>query len=164
MKKLLLILFLVPFFTSAEAQQKKTTKPARAITQKVFNSANKSVTVYTTADKTDLRISETEKLQFSPFKQPMETEVFVLVDPSKTFQSFLGIGGALTDASAETFAKLSPAKQKEFMTAYYDVNKGIGYTLARTNIASCDFSSGSYADTLIHIVVCGHKFFLPCRR
>ena len=30
------------------------------------------------------------------------------------------------------------------MQAYYDVNKGIGYTLARTNIHSCDFSSGSY--------------------
>ena len=145
MKKLLLILFLVPFFTSANAQQKKNTKSTKSVVQKVFNYANKSVTVYTTADKTDLRISATEKLQFSPFKQPMETEVFVLVDPTKTFQSFLGIGGALTDASAETYAKLSPARQKEFMSAYYDVNKGIGYTLARTNIASCDFSSGSYA-------------------
>ncbi|MEA3425671.1 MAG: hypothetical protein U9R46_05460, partial [Bacteroidota bacterium] len=41
---------------------------------------------------------------------------------------------ALTDASAETFAKLPKEKQEEFLTAYYDVNKGIGYTLARTNI------------------------------
>lgn len=30
------------------------------------------------------------------------------------------------------------------MTAYFDPGKGIGYTLLRTNMNSCDFSSGSY--------------------
>ncbi len=57
----------------------------------------------------------------------------------------LGIGAALTDASAETFYKLPKDKQREFMTAYFDKEKGIGYTLARTHIQSCDFSSGSYS-------------------
>jgi len=57
----------------------------------------------------------------------------------------VGIGGSLTDASAETFAKLPKDKQKELLTAYYDAEKGIGYTLARTTIQSCDFSSGSYS-------------------
>ena len=42
------------------------------------------------------------------------------------------------------FAKLSKDKQQELLNAYYDKDKGIGYTLARTNIHSCDFSSGSY--------------------
>jgi glucosylceramidase len=56
----------------------------------------------------------------------------------------LGIGGALTDASAEVFAKLPKSKQQEFLDAHYG-SKGIGYTLARTNIHSCDFSSGSYS-------------------
>jgi glucosylceramidase len=50
----------------------------------------------------------------------------------------------LTDASAETFYKLSPAQQDKFLTAYFDPKNGIGYTLARTNIHSCDFSSSSY--------------------
>jgi glucosylceramidase len=50
----------------------------------------------------------------------------------------------LTDASAETFSKLPELKQEEFLKAYFDKGKGIGYTLARTNINSCDFSSGSY--------------------
>jgi glucosylceramidase len=76
--------------------------------------------------------------------QPLETQFCVFVDPSKTFQDFIGIGGALTDASAETFAKLPKEKQEEFLTAYYNKEKGIGYSLARTNIHSCDFSSGSY--------------------
>ena len=68
----------------------------------------------------------------------------MFANPDKTFQTFIGIGGALTDASAETFAKLPEASQKELLEAYYDNDKGIGYTFARTNINSCDFSSGSY--------------------
>ncbi|MFC7669552.1 glycoside hydrolase family 30 beta sandwich domain-containing protein [Hymenobacter humi] len=68
----------------------------------------------------------------------------VFVDPAHAFQTMLGIGGALTDASAETFAKLPKAQQQEFLRAYYSPTAGIGYTLARTSIHSSDFSSGSY--------------------
>ncbi len=111
--------------------------------EKSFAVDNK-VAVYTTADNTELRISPTETLSFKPMAQPLETQICVFVEPKRTFQTFLGIGGALTDSSAETFAKLPKAKQEEFLTAYYDKEKGIGYSLGRTNIHSCDFSSGSY--------------------
>jgi len=104
----------------------------------------KSVTVYSTTFGTDQRISETEKLDFTSAVQPKETEISVFVNPSITFQTLLGIGGAITDASAETFARLSEDKQRELIKAYYDKTEGIGYTMARTNIHSCDFSSGSY--------------------
>ena len=106
--------------------------------------AAREIAVYTTADNTDYRISATDKLTFKPMGQPKETQVCVFVDPSKRFQTILGIGGALTDASAETFAKLPPAQQRELLDAYFDPDKGIGYTLGRTNIHSCDFSSSSY--------------------
>jgi glucosylceramidase len=43
-------------------------------------------------------------------KQPLETQVCIFVNPEKKFQTFMGIGGAITDASAEVFAKLSPEK------------------------------------------------------
>jgi len=104
----------------------------------------KKVVVYTTAENTKLRISQTETIQFVDFGQPKETQPCVFIDPSKTFQTFVGVGGAITDASAETFAKLPKDKQQEILQQYYDPNKGIGYSLARTNIHSCDFSSGSY--------------------
>ncbi|MEP6922827.1 MAG: glycoside hydrolase family 30 protein [Pyrinomonadaceae bacterium] len=104
----------------------------------------KKVAVYTTAEKSDYRITATETLSFKPLAQPVESQICVFVEPTKTFQTFLGIGAALTDASAETFAKLPADKQKEFLTAYFDEEKGIGYKLARTHIHSCDFSSGSY--------------------
>jgi len=104
----------------------------------------KEVTVYTTAENTSHRLSATDKLRFKHLGQPLETQICVFVDPSRTFQTILGIGGALTDAAAETYAKLPGDKQKEIVKAYFDSRDGIGYTLARTNIHSCDFSSGSY--------------------
>lgn len=119
----------------AMAQQ---TKPA-------YTAANKKVKVYVTAKGTDDRLKETETLTFSDKPQPVETETVVFVDPSKKFQTMLGIGGALTDASAEVFYKLPKDKQKELLTSYFDKDKGIGYTLGRTNIQSCDFSSDSYS-------------------
>ncbi|NOR29451.1 MAG: glycosyl hydrolase [Lutibacter sp.] len=100
--------------------------------------------VYTTRALDDTKLQLTGEVIFSDFKQPLETEVSILVSPSKQFQTFLGIGAALTDASAETFYKLSKENQDHFMEAYYSVDKGIGYTLARTIIHSCDFSSESY--------------------
>ena len=109
-----------------------------------FSLTGKKISVYTTADSTEYRLSPMGTLSFKEMGQPFETQICVFVDPSKTFQTFLGIGAALTDASAETFAKLSKEKQQEFLQAYFDKEKGIGYTLARTNIHSCDFSSGSY--------------------
>ncbi len=122
----------------AFSQQKNKIKPAS------FSVKGKTVAVYTSADGTNLRLTKTDNLQFTDLKQPLETQLCVFVNPSKTFQTFLGIGGAITDASAEVFAKLTKENQKEFLEAYYDKEKGIGYSIIRTNIHSCDFSSGSY--------------------
>ena len=108
------------------------------------NMAKGKVIVYTTADTANYRLTLTDTLVFAAKGQPNEREIVVFIDPSKQFQSFLGIGGALTDASAETFYKLPKDKQKEILTAYYDKEKGIGYTVGRTNINSCDFSSDMY--------------------
>ncbi len=119
-------------------------KLANAQNTAPYSTNGKTVKVFVTAKGTDNRITQTGTLQFTDEPQPVETEVFVDVDPSKTFQTMLGIGAALTDASAETFYKLPKDKQQELLTAYFDKDKGIGYTLARTHIQSCDFSSGSY--------------------
>ena len=101
--------------------------------------------IYTTAaggtDKLKLTASE---IEFNDFKQPLETEASILVNPNKQYQTFVGIGAALTDASAETYYKLGEAEQERFMEAYFSVENGIGYSLARTIIHSCDFSSASY--------------------
>ena len=137
MKKITILTFLAVSFIAFSQQKSK-------IPAKVFSTKDKIVTVYTTADSTKLRLTQTDKLVFVASKQPLETEISVFVEPTKTFQTLLGIGGAITDASAEVFAKLSKEKQQEFLNAYYDKEKGIGYSLLRTTIHSSDFSSGSY--------------------
>lgn len=106
--------------------------------------APREVAVHTTADGTEYRLTPTGTVAFRPMAQPLENQVAVFVDPTRRAQTILGIGGALTDSAAEVFARLSPARQQELLQAYYDPAKGIGYTLARTNIHSCDFSSASY--------------------
>src|SRR2546429_2231045 len=81
---------------------------------------------------------------FKPTEPTSEGKVYVFADPRRTFQPMIGIGGALTDAAAETFAKLPPARQEELLQADYSAGRGIGYTPGRTNIHSCAFSSESY--------------------
>ncbi|HOW24272.1 MAG TPA: glycoside hydrolase family 30 protein [Bacteroidales bacterium] len=105
---------------------------------------NRDVLIYTTAENTEYRLTRTNALPFSYYGQPFENQPCIFVDPSRLFQTFVGIGGALTDASAETFAQLSPETQEAFLTAYFSKTEGIGYSIIRTNINSCDFSSGSY--------------------
>ena len=112
----------------------KTAQPVKPIKAQVF----------VTAKDTLLRLTQASDVSFEDFGQPLETQVCIFVDPTRTFQTMVGIGGALTDASAETFAKLPVKAQNEVLTAYYDGKTGIGYNFARTSIASCDFSSGTY--------------------
>ena len=103
-----------------------------------------SNTIYTTEALGEVKLQQTGKATFSDFQQPLETEASILVNTGVEHQTLVGIGAALTDAAAETFYKLKPEAQEKFFEAYYDKEKGIGYSLGRTIIHSCDFSSGSY--------------------
>jgi len=99
--------------------------------------------IYTTAEDTGERLTEGSTLAFQPATQPLETEIAVFVNPGKTFQSFLGIGGAITDASAEVFSMLTGDKQEELLNAYFSED-GINYNIIRTSIHSSDFGLGSH--------------------
>ncbi|MCY1633192.1 glycoside hydrolase family 30 protein [Marinifilum sp. D737] len=103
----------------------------------------KKASIYTTAKDTDLRLNKSGSVQFKKVKQALETENSIFVNPNKTFQTFIGIGGAITDSSAEVFAELSKEKQEELLQAYYG-KSGIDYSLMRTSIHSCDFSKGNF--------------------
>ena len=109
----------------------------------VENYKNKTLQVYTTAKDTELRLTKTNKQKFTDKVQPLETEVSVFVNPKKTFQKYLGIGGAITDASSEVFSKLNEQQQSEFLEAYFGKD-GIRYNIIRTSIHSSDFGLGSH--------------------
>ncbi|WP_167959017.1 glycoside hydrolase family 30 protein [Anaerosporobacter faecicola] len=64
--------------------------------------------------------------------------------PEKTKQSMKGFGGAFTEAAGYTVSQMSEEQQKEIAKAYYG-EEGIGYTLGRVSINSCDFALGNYA-------------------
>ncbi len=121
-------------------------KPTTSTTEKepirIYNSKAK---VFVTAKDTTLRLNVLGEFKMEAFDQPLETQPFVLIDPERTFQTMEGIGAALTDASAETFYKMPENARAQLLNAFFDAEKGIGYNFARTNIASCDFSSGSYS-------------------
>lgn len=110
---------------------------------KIESFLNKKVQVFTTAENTDLRLEKTNEVAFEKTNQPTEDQVSVFVNENKTFQKYMGIGGAITDASAEVFAKLGSEKQEELLQAYFSKD-GIGYNVIRTSIHSCDFSSASH--------------------
>ena len=139
MNKISLVFGLIVLASCANNEGNKSETNASS-----FSTDGKKVTVYTTADSTNLRLSPTDTLSFTDKGQPVESEITVFVDPTKTYQEFIGIGAALTDASAETYYKLPKDKQQEIIKAYFDKQSGIGYTIGRTNINSCDFSSDMY--------------------
>lgn len=138
MKRLLTLIVLSLFFIGISENSIAEGKERSKL------SGEKKVIVYTTADSTELRLTLTDTKTLEPADQPQESEVSVFVNAKKLFQTFWGIGAALTDASAEVFAKLPKEKQEQFLKSYFDIKDGIGYTLARVPIHSCDFSSASF--------------------
>jgi glucosylceramidase len=103
--------------------------------------------VYLTAKGTGDRVTRKTELASESVAQPDEHTPAVILDRTKRFQTIVGIGGALTDASAETFYKLPAERREEILTALFDSTRGDGFTLCRTHIHSCDFSSESYSYT-----------------
>lgn len=138
MKKITILLLVLTFLCCGQIEKApKKTKP-------LYSTKGKKVTVYTTASETNLRLSITNTTSFERAPQARENEVSIFVKPNKTFQSFIGIGAAITDASAEVFATLSKEKQEYFLKSYFHTQEGIGYSLLRTTIHSADFGRGSY--------------------
>jgi glucosylceramidase len=66
-------------------------------------------------------------------------------DPSQRFQEMIGFGGALTESAAWALAQLPAEKRAEVIRRYFDPRDGLGYTLARIHINSCDFSLNLWA-------------------
>lgn len=141
-------IFVAALFLFSCSENKNPSEKPRASSSEPadssFSTQGRKVLVYTTADTANYRLTLTDTLSFNVKPQPFENELSVFVDPTQTFQTFFGIGGAITDASAETFYKMPKDKQQELLNAYFSREKGIGYTVARTNINSCDFSSDMY--------------------
>jgi len=103
------------------------------------------VQVFRTAQDTGDRLTKQAPLTFEVGLEPPTPSI--LVDSGTRYQEIEGFGGAFTEAAALTFFNMSAARQAEILKAYFDPAQGLGYTLCRTHINSCDFATGNYAYT-----------------
>lgn len=90
----------------------------------------------------DIRLSETEKLEF--VADHGEEMQLINIHPEVKYQEIMGFGGAFTEAAGYTLAQMTPEQQDEMINAYFGED-GIGYSFCRNHINSCDFSLGNYA-------------------
>ena len=111
------------------------------------------IRTYCTAQDTPYRLTERPSLVTDESRATLAS---LFVNSTVRYQEIEGFGGAFTEAAAHTFTRLPAERQAEFLRAYFDAATGHGYTLCRTHINSCDFSSGNYAytevadDTTLH--------------
>ncbi len=75
---------------------------------------------------------------------PGETENKVVnIYPECTDQTFTGFGGAITEATASVYAKMSAKQKKELLRAYFSAER-MNYQFLRIHIDSCDFCIEQY--------------------
>ena len=86
---------------------------------------------------------EQQALHFSKTSNWQQGDI-IRVYPDSEGQTFLGIGGAMTESAAYNLSKLSYAEQERVLEAYYG-DSGARFSLVRSAIGSPDFATRSYS-------------------
>lgn len=68
----------------------------------------------------------------------------VVVDETQRFQSMVGWGAAMTDASAHVIHRLPPAQREALLRDLFDPVAGAGFSLVRVPMGVSDFSGTHY--------------------
>lgn len=85
-------------------------------------------------------VEETKEFEVKSGSEMKQVRVY----PQTTYQEILGLGGALTEAAAYTYAQMSGEKKKELIGLYFG-ESGNRYNFCRMHIQSSDFALGNYA-------------------
>lgn len=78
------------------------------------------------------------------FEKSRHSDEKIILDVNKKYQKILGFGGAFTEATAYNLSKVSEEHRAEVIKAYFDQENGLGYSIGRVHIHSCDFALGNY--------------------
>lgn len=70
----------------------------------------------------------------------------VIVRTDITYQTHLGFGGAVTDATVTAYSRCDEQSRKKIIDAYYS-KEGLNYNLMRLTVHSSDFAEKSYVYT-----------------
>lgn len=121
---------------------------------------------YLTQKDSEARLSEQESKIWQTRNAGQTADLEIR--PEVTYQKMLGFGGAFTEAAAYTLSRISEDKRAEVIRSYFDTEDGIGYTIGRVHIHSCDFALGNYTyvednDTELKTfdISRDHKWVLP---
>ncbi|WP_150275432.1 glycoside hydrolase family 30 protein [Paenibacillus tepidiphilus] len=95
-----------------------------------------------TAKNTDHRLSPQQGIDFK--ERPAGQTADVELHPEEEYQRIVGFGGAFTEAAAYTLSRIDPSKRAEVIRRYFDPVEGLGYSMGRVHIHSCDFALGNY--------------------
>lgn len=90
-----------------------------------------------------LFLKETKNVSFKNFSDKLENQI-IRIYPNITFQTFLGFGGAFTEATGYAIKQLPLDKQEKLLKEYFS-SDGLHYTLCRLPIGSSDFSISPYS-------------------
>lgn len=77
--------------------------------------------------------------------QPNKGEVSLVIDPSITFQEFMGFGTSFTESSCKILQQMGSASQERIVDAYFHPETGLGFNMGRLHMNSCDFSDGNWS-------------------
>ena len=101
------------------------------------------ITKIETNYKRNLFFKETQNIKFQNYTNSVEKQV-IQIYPSIHYQTFLGFGGAFTEATSYAINQL-PNKIANNLFKEYFSKEGLQYTLCRLTIGSSDFSLKSYS-------------------
>ena len=88
------------------------------------------------------RSMEKEELDFPKIDKWVPNQL--RIDSSIEYQKVIGMGGALTEASAYVWSKMSRENQEKMIDLYFGPESA-SYNFCRLHIQSCDFALGNYA-------------------
>lgn len=93
-----------------------------------------------TTDLKNNRIWDARQIEFGDTDPVHRVSVY----PNMVRQTFYGFGGAFTEAATDCYRQLPEKKRWEFLECCFG-SGGLGYTVGRCHIGSCDFSLGNYS-------------------
>jgi glucosylceramidase len=94
---------------------------------------------FVTAGEDRFRPLNAERWHAAPAGRAADVEI----DATQQFQSILGFGGALTDASCYLFSRMDPAQREALMEEFFGAD-GLRFSAGRTCIGSSDYSLNAY--------------------
>ena len=85
-------------------------------------------------------VSDTLEFQKAADWAPVQ----IRLNPQMEYQKIIGLGGALTEASAYVWSQMSKENQEKLIDLYFS-RENSAYNFCRLHIQSCDFALGNYS-------------------